>query len=46
MHQKEKLNKEKELGISDFAKTFFKHVGDSEYYELYTSLKEILFLQT
>lgn len=32
-------------GITDFAKTFFKHVGDSEYYELYSSLKEILFLQ-
>lgn len=34
-----------ETGVSDFAKTFFKHVGDSEYYELYSSLKEILFLQ-
>jgi hypothetical protein len=44
-HQKEKLNREKEIGISGFAKTFFKHVGDSEYYELYSSLKEILFLQ-
>lgn len=32
-------------GVSDFAKVFFKHVGDSEYYELYSSLKEILFLQ-
>lgn len=35
----------KKTGINDFAKTFFKHVGDSEYYELYSSLKEILFLQ-
>jgi hypothetical protein len=34
-----------ETGVSEFAKTFFKHVGDSEYYELYSSLKEILFLQ-
>ena len=32
-------------GVVDFAKTFFKHVGDNEYYELYTSLKEILFMQ-
>lgn len=32
-------------GILDFAKTFYKHVGDSEYYELYSTLKEILFLQ-
>ena len=29
----------------DFAKTFFMHVGNNEYYELYSSLKEILFLQ-
>ena len=31
--------------MADFAKTFFQHVVDSEYYELYSSLKEILFLQ-
>lgn len=31
--------------VKDFAKTFYKHVGNSEYYELYTTLKEILFLQ-
>jgi hypothetical protein len=35
----------KNTGTSDFAKTWYKHVGDSEYYELYSSLKEILFLQ-
>ena len=35
----------RKTGVSDFAKTFFKHVGDSEYYELYSTLKEILFLQ-
>lgn len=39
------LQTAKTTGISEFAKTFFKHVGDSEYYELYSSLKEILFLQ-
>jgi hypothetical protein len=32
-------------GVSDFAKTFYKHVGNSEYYELYSSLKEIVFMQ-
>lgn len=32
-------------GIADFAKVFYKHVGDSEYYELYSSLKEIVFMQ-
>jgi len=31
--------------IKDFAKTFYKHVGNNEYYELYSTLKEILFLQ-
>lgn len=32
-------------GITDFAQTFYKHVGNNEFYELYTSLKEIVFLQ-
>lgn len=43
--QKQNILKAKQTGISNFAKEFFKHVGDSEYYELYSSLKEILFLQ-
>jgi hypothetical protein len=43
--QKSYFERAQEIGISDFAKTFYKHVGDSEYYELYSSLKEILFLQ-
>jgi hypothetical protein len=33
------------VGITDFVKTFYKHVGNSEYYETYSTLKEILFLQ-
>ena len=44
-HMAETLKKDKEIGITDFAKTFYKHVGNNEYYEMYTSLKEILFLQ-
>jgi hypothetical protein len=32
-------------GLSEFSKMFYKHVGNSEYYEFYTSLKEIVFLQ-
>jgi hypothetical protein len=44
-HQKKDLSIGKELGTADFAKVWYKHVGDSEYYELYSSLKEILFLQ-
>jgi hypothetical protein len=43
--QKSQIERAKKTGISDFAKVFFRHVGDSEYYELYSSLKEILFLQ-
>lgn len=39
------LDTNKKTGINDFAKSFFKHVGDNEYYELYASFKEILFLQ-
>jgi hypothetical protein len=39
-----KLRKNYELGINDFAKMFFKHTG-SEYTELYSTLKEIVFLQ-
>jgi len=43
--QKENIKTAKRTGISDFAKTFFQHVGDNEYYELYSTLKEILLLQ-
>ena len=43
--QKETISTARQTGVAEFAKTFFKHVGDSEYYELYSSLKEILFLQ-
>lgn len=43
--QKKHIDTTKQTGISEFAKVFFKHVGNSEYYELYSSLKEILFLQ-
>lgn len=38
------LRKNQDLGINDFARTFFKHTG-SEYTELYSTLKEIVFLQ-
>ena len=31
--------------VQEFAKTFFKIVGNNEYYEQYSTLKEILFLQ-
>jgi hypothetical protein len=34
----------KSTGIADFAKTFYSHVG-SEYWEIYSSLKEVVYLQ-
>ena len=43
--QQENMRTAKQTGIADFAKMFFKHVGDSEYYELFSSFKEMLFLQ-
>ena len=39
------IRKNKETGIIDFAKGFYKNVGDNEYYEVYTGLKEIIFMQ-
>ena len=39
------LKTAKETGTADFAREFFMHVGNSEYYELYHSLKEFVFLQ-
>lgn len=45
IEQKENIKMARQTGVANFAKEFFKHVGDSEYYELYSSLREILFLQ-
>jgi hypothetical protein len=44
-HFAKHLKSAKNSGLSDFAHTFYKHVGDSEYYELYSSLKEFVFMQ-
>lgn len=35
----------KRTGVADFANTFYKHVGATEYWEIYSSLKEIVYLQ-
>jgi hypothetical protein len=43
--QIETINRAKATGLADFAKTFYKHVGGSEYWEIYSSLKEIVYLQ-
>jgi len=39
-----KLKRERNLGITDFAKTFYRHVGHTEYWECYSSLVEIVML--
>jgi hypothetical protein len=44
-HQIETIRRAKTTGVADFAKTFYKHVGDSEYWEVYSTLKEITYLQ-
>lgn len=44
-HQLQNLKTAQETGTANFAVEFFRHVGNSEYYELYHSLKEFVFLQ-
>jgi hypothetical protein len=45
-YQQAQTNKRaKTTGIADFAEVFYKHVGNSEYWEVYSSLKEIIYLQ-
>lgn len=43
--QLETIKRAKATGVADFAKTFYTHVGSTEYWEVYSSLKEIVFLQ-
>ena len=44
-HQIATIERAKTTGIADFAETFYKHVGNSEYWEVYSTLKEIVYLQ-
>jgi hypothetical protein len=39
------INRAKLTGVHDFAKTFYQHVGSGEYWEVYSTLKEIVYLQ-
>ena len=39
------IRRAEKTGVADFAKTFYRHVGSSEYWEIYSSLKEIVYLQ-
>ena len=43
--QVKSIRRAKQSGVQDFAKTFYKHVGSSEYWEVYNTLKEIVYLQ-
>jgi hypothetical protein len=43
--QLESISRAKKTGVADFAKTFYAHVGATEYWEIYSSLKEIVYLQ-
>lgn len=44
-HYKNNQKTAQSTGLAAFSEHFFKDVGDSEYYELYTSIKEMVFLQ-
>jgi hypothetical protein len=43
--QKKTIELAKETGVADFASVFYQHVGSSEYWEVYSTLKEIVYLQ-
>ena len=43
--QLQTIARAKETGVAEFANTFYKHVGNSEYWEIYSTLKEIVHLQ-
>ena len=43
--QKKTMIRARETGVAEFADVFYKHVGSSEYWEIYSTLKEIVYLQ-
>jgi hypothetical protein len=43
--QKQTIERAQQTGVADFASVFYRHVGGSEYWEIYSSLKEIVYLQ-
>lgn len=44
-HHIKNIENAERIGVAEFARTFFKHVGNNQYYELYSTFKEIVFLQ-
>jgi hypothetical protein len=45
IHHTRSVERAKRTGVAEFSETFYKHVGGSEYWEIYSSLKEIVYLQ-
>jgi hypothetical protein len=45
IEQKQTIERARATGVADFADVFYRHVGGSEYWEIYSSLKEIVYLQ-
>lgn len=39
------IQRAKQSGVYEFANTFYQHVGSGEYWEIYSTLKEIVYLQ-
>ena len=44
-HHMDTIARAKQTGVVDFAEVYYKHVGNSEYWEIYSSFKEIVYLQ-
>ena len=44
-HQIDTVNRARQTGVQDFARVFYQHVGSGEYWEIYSTLKEIIYLQ-
>lgn len=44
-HHADKLKRDQELGITEFAKSFYDHVGSNKHWETYNFLSDILLLQ-
>jgi hypothetical protein len=43
--QMETIKRANDVGIGDFARSYYTHVASAEYWEIYTTLREIVFLQ-
>jgi hypothetical protein len=39
------VDRARKTGVAEFADSFYKHVGSTEYWEIYSSLKEVVYLQ-